>query len=245
MATVLQRSHHSRGERPVRRWLLWRVSKGLQEHLTQPGVGEGKSEKASYEQWLFLPSLAFFLRSPMKKQHLKVTDAITAKQQNSLNTHTPSWDCTQLTISLHQWWQQLSLWDDVHYKQIWTCLPAASRGTSRGTVLLGWEAAVSWTHWLSCCLWVFFLVHMTKARNPGCWEISFMSHWMGSFYFPLRPHGPGFWPISQSSIPAMLSHALLPSFGGGGLLNTSLSFKILLRVTTFRMPSLTSFSKLN
>lgn len=86
------------------------------------------------------------------KKHLKVTDAIIAKQQNSLTSHTLSCDCTQLKMSPHQRWQQLcgklflSLWDDVHYKQIWTRLPAASRGTGRGTMLLGWEAGVSWTH---------------------------------------------------------------------------------------------------
>lgn len=87
----------------------------------------------------------------MKKPHLKVTDAITAKEQNSLDTYTPSCDCTQLTMSVHQWRQQLggkpflSLWDHMQYKQIWTHLPAASQGTNRGTVFLIWEAAVSWT----------------------------------------------------------------------------------------------------
>lgn len=32
----------------------------------------------------------------MKKQHLKVTDAIITKQQNSLDTHTPSYNYTRL-----------------------------------------------------------------------------------------------------------------------------------------------------
>lgn len=56
------------------------------------------------------------------KKYLKVTGAIIAKQQNSLTSHTLSCDCTQLKMSLHQWWQQLCgelfllLWDDVRYK---------------------------------------------------------------------------------------------------------------------------------
>ena len=54
----------------------------------------------------------------------------------------------------------LSLWDGEHGKQVWTRLPAASRVTSRGTVLLGCEAAVSWTHWLS-------LDHLPSACDKG------------------------------------------------------------------------------
>lgn len=83
------------GRQTSRGVIIVEGSKSLQEHLTQPGVDKEKSEKASCER-SFLPSLAFFLRILVKKQHLKVTDAIITKQQNSLDTHTPNYNYTRL-----------------------------------------------------------------------------------------------------------------------------------------------------
>lgn len=79
----------------------------------------------------------------------------------------------------------LSLWDDVQYKQIWTCWMAAGRGTSRRTVPRGWAAAARWTIDFPLC--IFFLVHVTKTREPGCWDFFFSC--MLNRLFLLPPQG--------------------------------------------------------
>lgn len=102
----------------------------------------------------FLPSLVLFLRS---LQEDTITEGHRCHGCKAAKLpqfpHSQLWLCSEPP---HQWRQQLhgkpnvlSLWGRVHYEQIWTLLAAASQGTGRRPGLLGWTAAISWTHWLS------------------------------------------------------------------------------------------------
>lgn len=82
-----------------------------------------------------------FSGAPARTRHLKVTDAISVKQQNPLNPHTPGCGCAPMPLPqsprplCHK--LVLSLWDHVPCQQVWTRSTAAGGGTGRRTVLLG------------------------------------------------------------------------------------------------------------
>lgn len=88
-ASALEELPKQHGRQAGKEVITGQGAKGLQECLTQPGGVEENQGRLPKSGDHFFHPWSLLSEAPMRK-HLKVTDAITAKQQNVLNSHVPA-----------------------------------------------------------------------------------------------------------------------------------------------------------